>query len=95
VAPERIHIGHHVHITEGVTILTHYLDTKRAGIQWTFGDVWIGENVFIGAHSIISKSCNIGNNVIIGAGSVVTKDIPDNQIWAGNPARFIKQREIK
>lgn len=92
VAPERIHIGHHVHITEGVLILTHYLDTSSEGIRWTFGDVYIGENVFIGTQSIISKPCSIGNNVIIGAGSVVTKDIPDNEIWAGNPARFIKKR---
>ena len=35
----------------------------------------------------------IGNNCIIGAGSVVTKDIPDNEIWAGNPAKLIKTRE--
>ena len=39
---------------------------------------------------IILKGVHIGNNVIIGAGSVVTKDIPANEIWAGNPARKIK-----
>ena len=33
---------------------------------------------------------SIGNNVVIGAGSVVTKDIPDGEVWAGNPARFIQ-----
>ena len=50
----------------------------------------IGDNVFIGAHTTILKGVTIGNNVIIGACSVITKDIPENEIWAGNPANFIK-----
>lgn len=52
--------------------------------------VIIENNVFIGAHSIILKGVKIGENSIIGAGSVVTKSVPKNQIWAGNPAKFIK-----
>lgn len=50
----------------------------------------IGENAFIGGHSTILKGVIIGKNAIIGACSLVTKNIPDNQIWAGNPATFIK-----
>lgn len=52
--------------------------------------VVIQDGVFIGAHSIILKGVTIGEKAIIGAGSVVSKDIPANQIWAGNPAKFIK-----
>lgn len=52
--------------------------------------IFIEDNVFIGAHSIILKGVTIGENSIIGAGSLVTKSIPPNQIWAGNPAKFIK-----
>lgn len=52
--------------------------------------VVIGNDVFIGAKSIILKGVTIGENSVIGAGSVVTKTVPANQIWAGNPAKFIR-----
>lgn len=52
--------------------------------------VTIGHDAFIGAGTIILKGVTIGACSVVGAGSVVTKDIPANQIWAGNPAKFIK-----
>ncbi len=51
----------------------------------------IEDGVFIGGHSIILKGTHIGSNTVIGAGSVVSGEIPANQIWAGNPARFIRK----
>lgn len=53
--------------------------------------VVIKQGAFIGAHSIILKGVTVGQYSIIGAGSVVTKDVPDGEIWAGNPARFIRK----
>ena len=53
--------------------------------------VAICDNAFIGAKSIILKGVTIGENSVIGAGSVVTKSVPANQIWAGNPAKFIRE----
>lgn len=52
--------------------------------------ITIRRGAFIGANSIILKGVSIGNKSIVGAGSVVTSSIPANQIWAGNPAKFIK-----
>lgn len=56
--------------------------------------VVIGNNVWIGMNACILPGVSIGNNVIIGSGSVVTKSIPDNEIWVGNPARFVKNLSI-
>ena len=63
-------------------------DTDRKGTKTA--PVTIRENAFIGASCIILKGTVIGRNSIIGAGSVVTGNVPDNQLWAGNPARFIR-----
>jgi len=52
--------------------------------------VRIGNNVFIGGHTTILKGSAIGDNSIIGAGSVVSGTIAANEIWGGNPARYIK-----
>lgn len=55
------------------------------------GPIIIGDNVFIGGETIILKNVVLGDNSVIGAGSIVTKNIPANEIWAGNPAKFIKK----
>lgn len=94
-----INIGNNVKIGGGVCIYDtdfHSLDPLvRANPKADFVNkikkpVIIGNNVFIGAHSLILKGVTIGENAIIGAGSVVTKSIPKNEIWAGNPAKFIR-----
>lgn len=52
--------------------------------------VVIKDHAFIGTRCIISKGVTIGRNSIVAAGSVVVKSIPDNEVWGGNPAKFIK-----
>ena len=53
----------------------------------------IKEGAFIGTRCLILKGVTIGKGAVVGAGSVVTKDIPDGEIWAGNPAKFIRNVE--
>lgn len=93
-SPGLITIGDNVHITAGVSILTHdgrfwllkqiYYDavSSRAAVH-------IGNNVYIGQNAIILRGVTIGDNVLIGAGSVVTKDIPSNSVAVGVPAKVI------
>ncbi|WP_295771220.1 acyltransferase [uncultured Mucilaginibacter sp.] len=56
--------------------------------------VVIDDNVWIGMNVCVLPGVTIGKNSIIGSGSVVTKSVPPNEIWVGNPARFIKKLEL-
>ncbi len=69
----------------------HPLDAqeRNKGIEYA-RPITVGNNVWIGGSATILPGVTIGNNVVIGAGSVVTKDVPDNVVVAGNPARVIK-----
>lgn len=92
--PFLITIGDHVEVCDSVRFMPHdgaawvYRDKMpKAAI---YGRIIVGNNVFIGINSIILPNVKIGNNVIIGAGSVVTRDIPDNSVYAGVPAKLIR-----
>ncbi len=85
-----ISMGDNVTLAPRVHILAHDASTKNTLGYTKIGKVKIGNNVFIGASSLILPGVKIGDNVIIGAGSVVTKDIPSGMVVAGNPARVIK-----
>lgn len=102
VATKKIEIGNNVMIGGGVTIVDsdfHTMDyscwgTPMDEMLMKRSPVKIGNNVFIGMNSIILKGVNIANGAVIAAGSVVNKDIPANEIWGGNPVRFINKRKI-
>lgn len=89
IYPELISIGNDVTITNS-TLLTHddssVLFTKRRRVA----PIKIGTNVFIGHGSLILPGVTIGSNCVIGAGSVVTRNIPDNSIAVGVPAKVVK-----
>lgn len=84
-----ITIGDDVTLAPRVHILAHDASTKKALGYTRIGVVNIGNNVFIGASSTILPGVSIGNNVVIGANSVVSRDIPDNSVAIGNPAKVI------
>ena len=92
VAPHLVTIEKGVTITQNTQVLTHFLDPTQKGRMYRMGRVKIEEDDFIGCSVIICNAVTIGKGAIVGAGSVVTKDIPPYQVWAGNPARYIKDR---
>ena len=84
-----IEIGNDVTLAPRVHILAHDASTYNYVGYTKIGKVKIGNNVFVGANSTILPGVIIGNNTIIGAGSIVTKDIPENSIAVGNPAKVV------
>ena len=84
-----ITIGDNVTLAPRVHILAHDASTFIFIGKTRAANVKIGNDVFIGASTIVLPGVPIGNRVVIGAGSVVTKNIPDNSVAVGNPARVI------
>jgi UDP-3-O-[3-hydroxymyristoyl] glucosamine N-acyltransferase len=95
--PWIIDLGEDVILTNHVTFITHdggyYIFRKEHPDLEITKPISVGNNVFIGVNTIILPGVHIGNNVVIGASSVVTKDIPDNSVAAGNPARVVKSTD--
>ncbi len=89
----RVTIGDNCFLAPGVGIYTAghpiHPDVRGAGPEYGIG-ITIGNNVWIGAQSVICPGVHIGSGVVIGAGSVVTHDIPDMVVAAGNPCRIIR-----
>lgn len=84
-----IEIGDNVTMAPRVHILCHDASTKQFLNYTKIGRVTIGNNVFIGAESVVLPGVTIGDNVVIGANSAVTHDIPANSVAVGSPARVI------
>jgi len=92
--PYLITIGDDVTITDGVIFHNHdggvgLLRKKYPGID-VIKPITVGNNVFLGSRCTIMPGVTIGNNVIVGAGSLVAKDIPENVVVAGVPAKILK-----
>lgn len=95
--PWLVQVGNHCEFTNGVRILTHegaiwvprFLDKSLRNCD-IMKPVKIGNNFMVGQYSIIMPGVTIGSNVIIGSHSVVTKDVEDNSVVAGIPAKRIK-----
>ncbi|MBP1561694.1 MAG: sugar O-acetyltransferase [Oscillospiraceae bacterium] len=90
----KVKIGDNVMLAPNVSIYTAghpvHPDSRNSGYEYGI-PITIGNNVWIGGSVVINPGVTIGNNAVIGSGSVVTRDIPDNCIAAGNPARVIRE----
>lgn len=95
--PYLISIGNNVTVAADVKFVTHdvsvfniarYLHRPENSLD-KVGSIVIEDNAFIGAYSTLLPNCRIGKNSIVAACSVVTKQIPDNEVWGGVPAKFI------
>lgn len=102
--PDSIHLQDGCVISHGVSLLTHDFSMDRAAVHLLgprtdnmeylrIGGITVERNAFIGLGSIVLPGVTIGAGAIVGAGSVVTKDVPENAIVGGNPARVLGSTE--
>jgi len=92
--PWIITLGNNVHLTNGVKFITHdggtLLFRKYISDLEITKPIVLGDDVYAGNNVIFMPGVTVGNNVVIGAGAIVTRDIPDNSVAVGVPARVIK-----
>ena len=91
--PWLISLGDNVYVTAGVQFITHdggtlILRKEVPDLEWT-APISVGNDVYFGVRALILPGVTIGNRCIIAAASVVTKDVPDNSVVGGVPARRI------
>lgn len=91
--PWLIEIGDNVSLAPEVTVLAHDASTQVHLGYTRLGNVKIGNDVFIGAGTIILPGVTIGNHVVIGAGSIVTRNIESGKVAIGAPARVVRTIE--
>lgn len=88
-----LEIGSGVVISHGSYVLSHGHGLESSGHRCgraVPARTKIGSGAWIGAKAIVLGGVSIGEGSVVGAGSIVTKDVPPNQVWAGNPAKFIR-----
>lgn len=95
--PYLISLGNHVRVNAGVHFVTHdggmwvLREIVNRGETFDlFGEINVGNNVHIGTNCIIMPGVSIGSNVVVGCGAIVTRNIPDNSVAVGVPARVIE-----
>ena len=93
----RVTIGNDVFIAPGVVIspASHPIDPERRAAKiYVSSPVVIKDRAWIGANATVLPGVTIGKNAIVGAGAVVTKDVPDNCIVAGVPAKLVRELDM-
>ena len=96
-AKEEVSIGEHCMFANGcvITDADHRFDDPVMPVPWqgftSKGPTRVGDNVWCGAHTVITSGVTIGERCVVGAGSVVTRDLPPRSVAVGAPARVVRQ----
>jgi putative colanic acid biosynthesis acetyltransferase WcaF len=88
-------VGSHVCLSQGAYLCTGNHDWNAPNMKLFRRPITLEEGSWIGAKAILCPGVAVGREAIVTAGSVVTRDVPRHQIWGGNPAQFLRHRNLK
>ena len=84
-------LGKAVFIGPNATLLNDRFPPSGNKELWQ--PIMVGDNAVIGGGATVVPGCDIGENAVLGAGSVLTKSLPNDEVWAGNPAKYLMSRQ--
>ena len=90
-----VRIGANCCVSQGAYLCTGNHDWSEPGFDLMIAPIQLCEGSWAGAKSVLTPGCVLGCYAVAAAGSVITGNVPDFQIYAGNPARFVKTRKIR
>lgn len=91
---DEIIIGAQATVSQGVKLCTAGHDITSKTMELTTKSIVVGDNAWVAAWSIVVPGVTVGNGAVVAAGAVVTKDVEPWTVVGGNPAKFIKKREL-
>ena len=94
-AVDDIVIGNQATVSQGAKLCAAGHDTSSAIMELTTKPIAVGANAWVASWSVILPGVTIGEGAVVAAGAVVTKDVAPWTVVGGNPAKFIKKRELK
>lgn len=94
-AVDKIRIGDRSTISRGAFLCCASHDIASATMELTYAPITIGSDAWVAARAIVMPGVTIGDGAVVAAGAVVTKDVEPWTVVGGNPAKFIKRRELR
>lgn len=91
----RIHLGEHATVSQDASLCAGTHDYSDPDFQLVTKPIFIGPNAWVAAEAFVGPGVTIGEGAVLGARGVATKDIPPGMIFAGNPAKEIKRRQVR
>lgn len=92
---DKITIGRQTTVSRDAFLCCASHDVTSPIMELTFAPIWVGSNAWIAARSIIMPGRKVGDGAVVAAGAVVVNDVEPWTVVGGNPAKFIKRRELK
>ena len=92
---DKIHIGDRSTISRGTFLCCASHDIESRIMELTYAPITIGHDAWVAGHAIVLPGVTIGDGAVVAAGAVVTKDVEPWTVVGGNPAKFIKKRELR